>query len=168
MTDDFASLFAYDRWADDRLIAAVGLLTLEQYTREPAPECRSVHGTLVHMADATLIWVRRVGGETVAERTAEADVPTLEDASRFLGRSHDALAGLRPMLTPAALAADLTYRDLRGQPRSLPLWALLRHITNHSSYHRGQITSWLMQFGVEPPLLDLALWAGEAMGPSVP
>ena len=107
MTDDYASLFDYNRWADGLLLEAVRRLTQEQYTEEPAPDCRSVHGTLVHMADTTLIWTRRVIGETVSGRTAEGDVPTLEDAAQFLGRSHEALADLVPMLTPEALAADL-------------------------------------------------------------
>lgn len=160
MQDDFFSLFAYSRWADERLWEAVRGLTQAQYAQEPAPDCRSIHGTLVHMADATLIWVRRIGGETVTGRTSEADVPTLPDAVRFLERSHAAVADLLPTLTPEALAADLAYLDLRGQPKRLPLWAVLRHLPNHSSYHRGQITSRLMEFGVEPPLLDLALWAG--------
>ena len=160
MTDDYASLFDYNRWADGLLLKAVRRLTQEQYTEEPAPDCRSVHGTLVHMADTTLIWTRRVIGETVSGRTAEGDVPTLEDAAQFLGRSHEALADLVPMLTPEALAADLAFTDLQGQARSLPLWVVLRHVPNHSSYHRGQITSRLMKFGVEPPLLDLAVWAG--------
>lgn len=160
MTDSLEVLFAYSRWADERLVEAVGRLTRDQYTQEPAPECRSVHGTLVHMADAALIWARRVQGETVSERTAEDAVPTLADAVAFLGRSHDALADLLPTLTPDALASALAFRDLRGQPKSLPLWAVLRHVPNHSCYHRGQITTRLMQCGIEPPLMDLALWAG--------
>lgn len=160
MTDDYASLFDYHRWADQRLLEAVRRLTREQYTDKPAPDCRSILGTLVHMADTTLIWTKRVMGETVSGRTAEGDVPTLEDAAQFLGRSHDALADLVATLMPEALAADLAFIDLRGQARSLPLWVVLRHVPNHSSYHRGQITSRLMEFGVEPPLLDLAVWAG--------
>lgn len=163
MPDDLSSLYAYNRWADEQLLEAVRRLTLEQYTEQPAPDCHSIHGTLVHMADATFIWVRRVNGETVSERTAEEDVPTLEAAAEFLGRSHNALVELAPSLTPEALASEFAYRDLQGQPRALPLWALMRHLPNHSSYHRGQIISRLMQFGIEPPLLDLALWAGRVV-----
>ena len=92
--------------------------------------------------------------------TAEGAVPTLEDAAQFLGRSHEALDALVPTLTPEALAATFAFTDLQGQARSLPLWVVLRHVPNHSSYQRGQITSRLMEFGVEPPLLDLAVWAG--------
>jgi uncharacterized damage-inducible protein DinB len=87
MRDDFASLFAYNRWAGDRIVTAIRRLPLEQYTREPAHECLSVYGALIHMADAALIWLRRTKGETVTERTAEATVPTLGDAVQFLSSS---------------------------------------------------------------------------------
>ncbi|HET6382846.1 MAG TPA: DinB family protein [Armatimonadota bacterium] len=159
MRDDLAALFEYNRWADDRIIASIRLLTPEQYTRQPAADCRSVHGTLIHMADATLIWVRRLQGETVSGRIDEATVPTLGAAVQFLDRSHRAVAILQPMLTPEALAGELSYTDLQGQPRALPAYVVPRHLVNHSSYHRGQIAARLIDAGIEPPLLDLALWA---------
>jgi uncharacterized damage-inducible protein DinB len=159
MRDELAALFEYNRWADDRMIASIRLLTPQQYTRQPAADCRSVHGTLVHMADATLIWVRRLQGETVRSRIDEASMPTLEDAVRFLDRSHQAVAGLHSTLTAEALAGELSYIDLEGQPRALPVWVVLRHLVNHSSYHRGQIAARLIDAGIEPPLLDLMLWA---------
>lgn len=80
-------MFEYNHWADDRIMASIRLLTPEQYTRQPAADCRSVHGTLIHMAAATLIWVRRLRGESVSAPIDEASVPTLEDAVQFLDRS---------------------------------------------------------------------------------
>ena len=37
MHDDFASLFAYDRWANGLVLDACRKLTPEQYDAEPAP-----------------------------------------------------------------------------------------------------------------------------------
>jgi uncharacterized damage-inducible protein DinB len=39
--------------------------------------------------------------------------------------------------------------------------ALLRHIVNHSSYHRGQVASKLKRFGIEQPNTDFFFWAIE-------
>ena len=152
-------MLEYNRWADDRIIASIRLLTPEQYTRQPAADCRSVHGTLIHMANATLIWVRRLQGEAVSAPIDEASVPTLEDAVQFLDRSHQAAAGLQPTLSLETLAGELSYADFRGQPAALPVWIVLRHIVNYSSYHRGQIAARLIDARIEPPLLDLTLWA---------
>ena len=159
MNDDLFALFEYNRWADDRVVQAVRLLTPEQYAEQPAPDCPSIRATLVHMADAPMIWARRIGGETVTQRLAEADAPLLEDAVRLLEQAHEMCGLLLPTLSPERLSTIFTYRNLRGETNSLPLWAVMRHIINHSSYHRGQITAGLMRFGVEPPLMDLALWA---------
>jgi len=43
----------------------------------------------------------------------------------------------------------------------LPPWAILRHVVNHSSYHRGQVASKLKRFGIEQPATDLLFWAIE-------
>jgi uncharacterized damage-inducible protein DinB len=44
---------------------------------------------------------------------------------------------------------------------SLPRWAVLRHVGNHGTYHRGQIATMMRQVGVAPPSTDYFLWAME-------
>ena len=53
MTDDFASLFAFNRWANDTMLAACRQLTAEQYAAEPVPGWGSVRSTVYHIALAT-------------------------------------------------------------------------------------------------------------------
>ena len=38
---------------------------------------------------------------------------------------------------------------------------MLRHLVNHSTYHRGQVAAKLKRLGVEPPATDLVFWAIE-------
>jgi len=38
---------------------------------------------------------------------------------------------------------------------------MLRHIVNHSTYHRGQVASKLKRLGVEQPLTDFFFWVIE-------
>jgi hypothetical protein len=44
---------------------------------------------------------------------------------------------------------------------TLPRWAILRLIVNHSTYHRGQAASKLKQFGIEQLNTDFFFWAIE-------
>jgi uncharacterized damage-inducible protein DinB len=161
MQDDFKSLFAYNRWANGRVLEACRALGPGQYEREPAPGWTSVRATLVHLADATWIWARRIEGEAVTARASEAEVPTLDDAGRLLDRGHDAFDRLLDTLPAERLAAIWSYRNFEGKQLELPLWAVFRHVVNHATYHRGQIAAKLGRLGVTPTPTDLVLWAIE-------
>jgi uncharacterized damage-inducible protein DinB len=158
VNDDFPTLFAYNRWADRLVLDACRRLTPEQYVAEPAPGWASVRSTIVHIAVVTEGWLRGLAGESVESVPTEAELTTVDDAERHLDRANQILEGLWPVLTPERLATPQTFR--RGSRTAvLPPWALLRHLVNHSTYHRGQVASKLKRLGVEPPATDLVFWA---------
>ena len=159
MHDDFAALFAYNRWADDHVLAVCRTLSQEQYTRELPGGMTSVRATLLHISLATQAWVRRIHGENVAAFPTENELPTVADAAHILAEVHDAFARLVSTLTPERLATIFAYRNLRNEEKRLPFWAVLRHVVNHASYHRGQVAVKLKRLGVDPPLTDLVRWA---------
>jgi uncharacterized damage-inducible protein DinB len=161
MHDDFASLFTYNRWADSRVLTACRSLAQEAYTRELPGGMTSVRATLVHIAGATHVWSRRVRGETATVLATETEVPTVEDAARLLTEANDAFARLVATLPPERLAAIFAYRNLKNEEKRLPLWAVLRHVVNHASYHRGQVAVKLKRLGAEPPATDFVFWAIE-------
>ncbi len=161
MRDDLAALFDYNRWADDRVVAACRGLSQEAYTRELPGGMTSVRATLVHIASATLAWSRRIGGQQVTSPTTEAELPTVDDAARVLVEVHDAFDRLVPTLTPERLAGIFAYRNFKNEEKRLPFWAVLRHAVNHASYHRGQVAVKLKRLGVDAPPTDLVLWAIE-------
>jgi uncharacterized damage-inducible protein DinB len=161
MQDDLKSLFAYNRWANRRVLEACRALGPGQYEQEPAPGWTSVRATLVHLADATWIWARRIEGEPVDARASEAEVPTLDDAGRLLDRGHDAFDRLVGTLPAERLAAIWSYRNFEGKELSLPLWAVFRHVVNHATYHRGQVAAKFGRLGATPAPTDLVLWAIE-------
>jgi len=104
-------------------------------------------------------WLRGLTGEVVERFLTEAEVATVDDAERCFDRAYETLNGL-PIRSPEWLATPMTFRG-RGRTIVLPPWAILRHVVNHSSYHRGQVASKLKRFGVEQPATDLLFWAME-------
>lgn len=167
MTDDFASLFAYERWANGLVLDACRKLTPGQYAAEPTPGWSSVRATVTHLAIVLDGWLRGLSGEHVTAFPTEADLPTVDDAAKLLDRAYATIDAALPGLTPEALA---TPRTFRGGDRSatLPPWVVLRHLVNHGSYHRGQVASKLARLGVEPPATDLIFWALARVAPAPP
>ncbi len=161
MNDDFVSLFAFDRWANNHVLSACRKLSDSQYAAEPAPGWSPARATLVHIAVVTEGWLRGLSGEvvTAAPRT-EAELPRVDDAAKLLDQAYGIFESLKPKLNPDWLAAPMNLR--RGaRSATLPPWVVLRHIANHGTYHRGQIASKLKRFGVEQPATDFAIWAME-------
>ncbi len=160
MQDDAVALFAYDRWANARVLDACRKLTAEQYAAEPAPGWSSVRSTVYHIALATEFNLRALDGGPDDGIPAEADLATVDDASRLLERAYRRFEELRPRLTPEWLDTVLTLRAI-GRTFTLPRWAILRHVVNHSSYHRGQVASKLKRFGIEQQITDFFWWVIE-------
>jgi uncharacterized damage-inducible protein DinB len=160
MPDDIVALFAYDRWANARVLDACRKLTAEQYVAEPAPGWSSVHSTVSHVALATEFNLRGLAGDPDGRVPTEADLATVDDVARLLERAYRRFEELRPTLTPERLNAVLTLHAI-GRTFTLPRWALLRHVVNHSTYHRGQVASKLKRFGIEQPNTDVFFWVIE-------
>jgi len=160
MQDDVVGLFSYDRWANGKVLDACGKLTAEQYVAEPVPGWSSVRSTVYHIALVTEWHLRTLAGDPDDSIPTEADLATVDDAARLLERAYGRFEQLQPTLTPEWLNTLLTLRP-PGFAATLPRWAMLRHIVNHSTYHRGQVAAKLKRFGIEQPNSDFFFWAIE-------
>jgi uncharacterized damage-inducible protein DinB len=161
MKDDLVSLYAYNRWADRRVLDACRKLTPEQYVAEPVPGWSSVRSSLFHIAAATDGWLCRLAGEdTTQTNPTEEQFPTVADVERLLDHAYRTFEALLPTVTPEWLTAPQTF-SRRGRTAVLPPWAVLRHVVNHGTYHRGQVASKLKRLGIDPPATDFVFWAIE-------
>lgn len=52
----------------------------------------------------------------------------------------------------------IAYRDTKGNPYASPVWQILLHLTNHGTYHRGQVSNMLRQLGRTPAPQDLIVY----------
>lgn len=159
--NEILDLFAYNRWANERALDAVATLSDEALTRDLGGSFPSVRDTLSHMIGAEWIWLQRWQG------TSPSRMPD--------GWQDQDLAGLRRSyaeieaeqrvfiegLSDTDLDHEIHYRTLSGQAHINSMWQLLRHLVNHSSYHRGQIATMMRQLGARPSSTDLILYHRE-------
>jgi uncharacterized damage-inducible protein DinB len=160
MQDDVVALFAYDSWANTKVLDACRNLTAGQYVAEPVPGWSSVRSTVYHIAWVTDFHLRTLAGDPDDSIPTEADLATVDDADRLLKRTYARFEELRATLTPERLNTILTLRG-PSYLYNLPRWALLRHIVNHSTYHRGQVAAKLKRFGIVQPNTDFFFWVIE-------
>jgi uncharacterized damage-inducible protein DinB len=160
MQDDFTSLFAFNRWANAKMLDACRKLTPEQYGAEPVPGWGSVRSTVYHIAVVTDGWLRTLADDPDQSLPNEAEMQTPDDAARILELADRTLDTILSSLTPERLATPRTF-SRRGRTAVLPPWMVLRHVVNHTTYHRGQVASKLKRFGIQQPETDLVYWAFE-------
>ena len=149
--DDARRLLDYHYWARDRMLDAVELLPVEQYTRDMGNSFRSIRDTLVHTYSAEWIWYTRWQGHSPAEMlTPEsfADPAALRTAWRDHEQKMRTFFGA---LDAAGITQVIEYKSLAGLASTSVLWHMLQHVVNHATYHRGQVTTMLRQLQAAPP-----------------
>jgi uncharacterized damage-inducible protein DinB len=160
MQDDFASLYAFNKWANGKMLEACRKLTPEQYAAEPVTGWAPVRWTVYHIAVVSDGWLRRVANDPDQSFATEAEVQTVDDAARILERAYRTFDTVLPTLTPELLATPRLFSG-RGRTAVLPPWVVLGHVVNHTTYHRGQVASKLKRFGIQQAETDLVYWAME-------
>jgi len=153
-------IFAYNTWANNRILAAAEGLTAAQYEADvPGLSHGSIRATLVHALAAEIIWRRRcVEGVSPTMLLQVADVPTFAALRERWAAEDAALREGIARLTDEALAAPLAYTTTRGTPMKDVLWQILAHLVNHGTQHRAEAAVALTAFGRSPGDVDLIVY----------
>lgn len=157
VVDEIRELYEYHRWANGRMLDAVANLEREQFVQPVGGSFGSVQGTLTHMLAADWVWLQRWRG-TSPTAFPDWDVPTFEALRARWAEVEADQAAFVEGLESDDLYRMVAYRNLAGTPGDNELWQLLRHVVNHATYHRGQITVLLRNLGHGAPSTDLVLW----------
>ena len=153
-----AELFRYNRWANGRIREATGVLQPDEFTRDLGNSFPSVRDTLVHMVGAEWIWLQRWNGVSPPALPVPAELPSAEAIATRWAEVERGQGDFIVSLTGAALERRISYTNTKGKPFAYPLRSMLLHVVNHSSYHRGQVTTMLRQLGKRPLSTDLLLF----------
>jgi len=150
---DARILFAYNQWANQRLLAAVRLLPPAQFAQNLGASFGSVQGTVAHILDGEWHWLQFWQQKPRTKRVTPedfADAGALSNALRDLQAEQIAFIN---RLTDADLQAPRKIRDSQ-----YALGLLIQHMVNHSTYHRGQTSTLLRQLGQTPPATDFRVF----------
>ncbi len=164
-TDEAGELFGYSSWATARMFSAAEALTQEEREAVVPSSFPSILATLAHIVGVEWVWFRRWLGESPKSMPAwvdPPDPPTLMELRVQLATIEEERAAFLASLTDADLEGVVSYRAPDGLAFSHPLGQLIRHVVNHSTYHRGQLATQLRQLGQTPPSTDFTKYIREA------
>ena len=155
---DIRKLYAYTEWANERILDAIATLSDEQFTREIVSSFPSIRETLSHIAYAEWLWLLRWQGDSPMDPPEWTKEPSLATLATQLRQTAAERRAYLDTLTDEKIAATIDYRSIKGDPFTMPLGGVLLHCANHSTYHRGQLTTMLRQVGATPPSMDYTLF----------
>lgn len=159
--NDIHELYDYNRWANQRSLAAAARLDKATLIRPMGNSFSSVRDTLAHILSGEWIWLERWNGISPTALLDAAAFPTVESLKVRWQTVEQDYSGFIQSLTPARLKENLAYLNRAGEPYAYPLWQQMVHVVNHSSYHRGQVTTLLRQLGAQPVSTDFLAYYDE-------
>jgi uncharacterized damage-inducible protein DinB len=148
-------LFQYNAWADRRLLDVCGSLTNEQFQRNLGSSFGSVRDTLAHLYGAGWAWNERFQGHSPTAMNPAGTFSDLASVRAKLKELDQSYIDYVNKLTAQDLERVIRYKSFAGDEYSNPLWQSLHQLTNHATYHRGQVVTMLRQLGVKPVSTDL-------------
>jgi len=148
---DLQLLLDYHYWARDRMIAALELLTPEQYDRDLGNSFKSIRATAVHVYAAEVAWCLRWHGTSPPALLSVDEFPDVATLRSAWAEHEQKMRTFIAAQGEEGIARVIDYRTFAGVAGRNSVRAMLPHIVNHGSYHRGQITTMLRQIGATPP-----------------
>lgn len=158
LKSDLVDLLAFNDWATRLLLEAVATLSPDEWRREVGGSFGSVQGTVAHMVGAEWIWLARWKGaspSSAPDWARDPDALVLADHWEAVAEERSAWMAA---LSDGDVAGMVSYRRLDGVEAATRMDVLIRHVVNHSTYHRGQVAAFLRILGRKPPSSDLVLW----------
>jgi uncharacterized damage-inducible protein DinB len=170
--DNYRFLARYNRGFNDRLYAACEALTDAQRKQDRGAFFGSIHHTLTHLVLADKMWLGRFAAQDTVFAALAPGLLALPAGSDYTSDLHPDWQDLRreraaldatieawtAELSPGFLRSTMTYANTKGVARAHPAWQALTHFFNHQTHHRGQVTTLLMQAGVDVGVTDLIAW----------
>jgi uncharacterized damage-inducible protein DinB len=150
-TDDIRFLFGYDRWATERILAALEGLPADIWSGGDAVGERGLGSILVHHLGASQRWRHAI-------QQLDSEPPRPENefllATDELRRRWATEWAAVDAWLPAMDDAFLTHVE-----EGATVWQMLAHVVNHGTQHRSEAAALLTDAGHSPGDLDMIDYA---------
>lgn len=157
---DIRTLYAYNTWANSRILDAAAQVPAEQFTTAALGAC-NLRTTLEHLLVVESVWRLRWQGIEPESVEFPDEFPTLGSLRARWCEEDRQLDVFLATLGDEDLNRPVTYRRDDGQIVTWTLWHLLLHVVNHGTQHRGEVALVLTELGCSPGDMDFTMFVRE-------
>jgi uncharacterized damage-inducible protein DinB len=165
-------LFAdYNRKANAMMMGILSALPEEAFTRNLGTFFKSIHDTLLHVAVADIMLLKRAHGFIHYACVADSEIiaRTNEEIMGTCARDRRAVLALKEQIDALIVAyaneikaEDLPrrfrYKNMRGEELERTYGHLVLHLFNHETHHRGAISAMLDILKIDNDYSGLTLY----------
>ena len=155
--DDIRFLFAYDRWATQRILGAAAGVDEATWSLPNAIGDRGLGGILIHHLGAHQRWRHGLSGSEDSPRPERGPLPSPVELAEWWEAEWVALDAWLDTIVDAWLLST---------EEGIPFWQMLAHVVNHGTQHRAEAAALLTAAGRSPGDLDMIVYCEELAGPA--
>jgi uncharacterized damage-inducible protein DinB len=153
----FELMARYNQWMNENLYRVAADIPDALRKKDLGAFFKSVHGTLNHLLYGDKSWMGRFTGQPYTVTVIGQELYTDFEQLRTERAAMDSqIIDWSKGLSPQWLDSPFTYTsNVDRKTRTLPTSALVMHMFNHQTHHRGQVTTLLKQLGHDPGNTDI-------------
>ena len=151
---------AYNLWADQKITE--GILKLDENLQQQIVpgSFPNLYATVLHMWDAGSGWWQRMKLHEKILVPSENFNPNMQEAVNGLLQQDRLWLEWINNASPAAIDHVYAWQNSKKEQLKHPVFQMILHVFNHSTYHRGQLVTMMRALGVEKiPSTDFIVWS---------
>jgi len=157
LQDHLLSLYDFNCWGRDLVLAKSEALTPEQFDQETRFPIHTIKETLVHSMSAEMAYRKRCTGEPY-KAVEKAEFPDLNSIREFWAEEEKLMRLYLASVQDEALTSTVKYKTAKGDEFERVRLDLLFQLLFHSMQHRAEIAQMLTEFGQSPGNIDYTVY----------
>ena len=153
----------YKRWANQRLFDSLAQLPPGEVNKERVSVFNNMIGTLNHVYVVDCIWQAHLEGRGHGFKTSHdllhSDLMELRLAQKAIDHWYCDWSARQ---TDASLNKLVEFTFVSGESGTMSAGAMLMHVVNHASYHRGWVVQMYFEIPAMPPVTDMPVYLRES------
>jgi uncharacterized damage-inducible protein DinB len=152
-------LTRYRAWANAELFAALAELPEDELNKAQPIVFGSILRTLNHVYSMDRVWQSHLEGRAHGFTTRNPVVhPPFAELRAAQSAIDEWFIGYAEAISESAAEEIVDFVFIGGGPGSMSRDAILLHVVNHATYHRGHIADMMNRIPVHPPTTDLPVF----------